>query len=66
MGSLPGGGGKARGLRDFAAIPDWAKPSVTLLSRIKWLSGFPDGTYRPEGILTRAQAAKILAKYLGL
>ncbi len=51
---------------DFSRVPDWARPSVILLSRMKWISGFPHGTYRPERTLTRAQAAKILVKYLAI
>jgi hypothetical protein len=54
------------GFSDFSRVPDWAKPSVIFLSRMKWLGGFPDGTYGPSQSLTRAQAAKVLVKYLGL
>ena len=34
--------------------------AVEILSDLKVITGFPDGTFRPEETLTRAQAAKIL------
>lgn len=51
---------------DWASVPDWAKSSVANLVEQRWLQGFPDGTFRPEAELARAEAAKILAKFLGL
>ena len=34
--------------------------AVEILSSLKVVSGFPDGSFKPEDTLTRAQAAKIL------
>ncbi|HYF92878.1 MAG TPA: PQQ-binding-like beta-propeller repeat protein [Symbiobacteriaceae bacterium] len=51
---------------DQAEIPDWALPSVGVLSLWRWISGFPDGAFHPFAQLQRAQAAKILAHELGL
>lgn len=51
---------------DWAAVPDWARPSVANLAELGWVNGFPDGSYRPEAELLRSQAAKVLVKFLGL
>lgn len=51
---------------DFDQVPEWARTSVTFLSQMKWIAGFPDGTFGPTQPLTRAQAARILAKTAGL
>lgn len=46
-------------------VPNWAKPSVFYLSHAKWIDGF-DGSFYPNNTLTRAQAAKILSRFLGI
>ena len=46
--------------KDANAIPDWAAPYVSLMCYMGVLNGFEDGTFRPDDILTRAQAAKLL------
>lgn len=51
---------------DWAQVQDWARPSVANLAELGWVNGFPDGSYRPEAELLRSQAAKVLAKFLGL
>ena len=40
----------------------WAEPFITAMVEKKLIAGFPDGTYKPEEKLTRAQYAAILAK----
>ncbi|MGG2066952.1 N-acetylmuramoyl-L-alanine amidase [Bacillus sp. S14(2024)] len=50
----------------FSDVPDWAKESVTYLVDKQVISGMPDGTFAPDGTLTRAQAATIMTKALGL
>lgn len=37
-------------------------PYITYLSNQKIISGYPDGTFRPQSALTRAQAAVVLVK----
>lgn len=51
---------------DWGSVPDWAQPSVANLSAIHWLNGYPDGSYRPMAELSRAEAAQVLSKFLGL
>ena len=45
---------------DTDAIPEWASKYVSLMCYMGVLNGFEDGTFRPDGTLTRAQAAKLL------
>lgn len=44
----------------------WAQPHIEHLLGLNLISGFPDGTFKPDQIITRAQAASILANELGL
>jgi len=43
----------------------WAAPAISAVSNSGLVTGFPDGTFRPEDRITRAQALVILAKALG-
>lgn len=49
-----------------AAFPDianhWARPFIEALAQRNLVSGFPDGTFRPEAKLTRAEYAALLAQ----
>ena len=51
---------KPTSLTDIAG--HWAEPFITAMVEKKLIAGFPDGTYKPEEKLTRAQYAAILAK----
>ncbi|MBL0389203.1 S-layer homology domain-containing protein [Tumebacillus sp. ITR2] len=51
--------------RDFASVPDWAKPQVAVMQYYGWVNG-SNGTFLPNSTLTRAEAAQILSKYLGI
>ena len=42
------------------------KEAVEVMSLAGVINGFPDGTFKPEGTLTRAQAAKMIVYALGL
>ncbi|MDZ5606111.1 N-acetylmuramoyl-L-alanine amidase [Bacillus pseudomycoides] len=50
----------------FPDVPDWAEEAVSYLVDKNVISGMPDGTFGSNGTLTRAQAATIMAKVLGL
>ncbi|MGL5035240.1 MAG: S-layer homology domain-containing protein [Microcystaceae cyanobacterium] len=52
---------------DFADIPPnyWASPAIRAISKSGLVAGFPDGTFRPEERITRAQVLVILANALG-
>lgn len=43
----------------------WAAPAISAVSNSGLVTGFPDGTFRPEDRITRAQALVVLAKALG-
>jgi hypothetical protein len=48
------------GFRDAADVPDWARAAVA----DGVLSGYPDGTLRPNGEITRAEALAVLLRLL--
>ena len=43
---------------------DWHAGSMVLAGRLKLISGYPDGTYRPEGLLTREEIGAIVTRLL--
>ena len=45
---------------------NWAQSYIINLTQKGYISGFPDKTFLPNGRLTRAQAAVLLVKILGL
>ncbi|MCC3377223.1 S-layer homology domain-containing protein [Cohnella sp. REN36] len=49
---------------DDAAIPPWASPAASRLHALGVLTGDPAGTFRPSDAVTRAEAAKALARLL--
>ena len=55
--------GSAAGLdfSDASAISGWARSGVQEAVGAGLFAGFPDGSFQPLGLLTRAQAAKVLA-----
>ncbi len=52
--------------QSFPDVPRWAEESVYYLVNKKVISGMPDGTFSPSKVLSRAEAATIMAKILGL
>ena len=58
----------ATGMMDFTdreSVSDWAKDAVDALASAGIINGFEDGTFRPDGISTRAEAAVILLRLDG-
>lgn len=51
----------------FTDVPAnyWAAPAISAVSNSGLVTGFPDGTFRPEDRITRAQALVVLSKALG-
>ena len=43
----------------------WAYKAVERCSATKWFSGYPDGSFRPDGQITRAEAMKVFVTFLG-
>ncbi|RIX47938.1 hypothetical protein D3P08_25010 [Paenibacillus nanensis] len=60
------GEGDADTLKDFDSIPSWAQAHVARIAAAGIISGFEDSTFRPDGQLTRAQLAVIIARAAGL
>ena len=44
----------------------WAEKEIMFLAEKGWISGYSDGTYKPNNPLTRAHAAKIMSNFLAL
>ena len=38
----------------------WAENVITDIAAAGWINGYEDGTFRPDGLITRAEAVKIL------
>jgi len=51
--------------KDKASISSWAKKSVAYALRKKWVSGFPDGTFKPQGELLGKQFATMYLVAMG-
>lgn len=47
-------------------IGHWAEKEILFLAEQGWISGYLDGTFKPNKPVTRAQAAKIISNFLGL
>ena len=52
--------------QSFPDVPGWAQESVYYLVHKKVISGMPDETFSPSKVLSRAEAATIMAKILEL
>ena len=49
---------------DSKSISPWAKPGVAAVFKGGFISGYPDGSFKPQGNTTRAEAAVIIGKLL--
>ncbi len=58
----------AEGGQQYSDVPDghWAKTSIETCSQRGWFNGYPDGTFRPNGLIRRDEAAKVFAVAMGL
>ena len=50
---------------DAAAISDWAKADVAAMVEANLLSGYPDGTFGPARLITRAESIVTLDRSMG-
>ena len=51
----------------FSDVPSdyWAAQQIGTAASMGWIGGYPDGTFRPENSLTRAEACSILSRMTG-
>ena len=48
-------------------MPDyWAFDAINEVSAKNWFGGYPDGSFRPDDSITRAEALKVFVEFLGL
>lgn len=59
--------GREKGPGSFTDVPSnhWAAAFIREASRDGWLSGYPDGSFRPDSAITRAEAAAAANGLLG-
>src|SRR4051794_35555867 len=48
------------------AQTNWARNAIQTLSDQGIITGYPNGAFRPEGLITRAEFSAIMVKALGL
>ncbi len=53
------------GFIDDEKISPWAQPYVAAALKADLISGFPDGSFRPQQYVTRAEAAVLMENFLG-
>jgi len=58
--------GGAAVFADTAQIPDWSKGVVGAVAGAGYMSGYPEGTFQPVRLLTRAEAVSLLDRVVGI
>jgi len=55
-------------LINFADVPDgyWAKQPIENIGTVGLVEGYPDGTFKPENALTRAELATLMVRAKGI
>ena len=61
---VPAASAQTRSFRDLDAIEN--RSQVMLLVDLGMISGYQDGTFRPQATITRAETAAILCRLAGL
>ncbi len=61
---LTGETGLAPGFADNMNIPSWALTAVGVMNEKKIIAGYPDGSFRPNSSITRAEAFTIICNIL--
>ncbi|WP_188997407.1 S-layer homology domain-containing protein [Paenibacillus nasutitermitis] len=57
-------GGSGTGFTDDALLAGWGRTAVAAVSARNWLSGYPDGSFKPDRAMTRAEAVVVLDRAL--
>lgn len=61
---ITGGEGQSAGFSDIAG--HWAQAAIERMSQAGMITGYQDGTFRPDQTLTRAEAVTIINRALGI
>lgn len=58
---------ETQGSASFSDVPAdyWAASQISIAASLGWIGGYPDGTFRPENSLTRAEACSIVGRMTG-
>ncbi|MFD0712231.1 S-layer homology domain-containing protein [Paenibacillus sp. GCM10027626] len=59
------GAEQAPGFRDEAKIGKWASAAVAAAVQAGWITGYSDGSFRPQEGITRVELAAVLARAAG-
>jgi hypothetical protein len=61
---VAGQGATVSQIKEFSDVPDefWANNSIKYLATAGVMTGYPDGNFKPDRIVTRAELASILVK----
>ena len=53
------------GRTEFSDIQGhWAKAAIMTIEDFRWIQGYPDGTFMPEGLVTRAETVAMINRML--
>lgn len=57
----------AYGKASFTDVPSshWASDAIALAEQLGWVGGYPDGTFRPDKAITRAETITLVNRVLG-
>ncbi|MEQ8235477.1 MAG: Ig-like domain-containing protein [Syntrophomonadaceae bacterium] len=50
---------------DADSIPDWSRNAIAAMVKAGYISGYPDGNFRPNNAISRAEAAVIISLSIG-
>ncbi len=64
--AVEGDANSVMGYADSADIPLWAQEPMGRLTALGIINGYSDNTIKPNGLLTRAEAASLASKLLAL
>lgn len=55
---------QGKNFTDLSAVSAWASEAVAAVSQKNLMGGYADGSFRPQGLATRAEAATLISKAL--
>ncbi|NLM47124.1 MAG: S-layer homology domain-containing protein, partial [Firmicutes bacterium] len=49
---------------DSGSIPSWSRRAVSAIAQKGMITGYPDGSFKPAGAITRAETVTVLDRYI--